>query len=123
MTRWVFRVVCAAIFLFLGLIAGAFLMSEARPGIHAVVVEAKNTSKLTINKLVLTHEHGSVEIHNLMPNQIQTLAFFPGGENAYHLKVYFDDGRVVEGGGGYVEPGYAMRETISTSRIDTHYGL
>jgi hypothetical protein len=123
MKRWAFRVAFAAIFLILGMFAGASLMSAARPGIHAVVVEVKNASKLTIKKLVLTHEQGSVEICNLSPSQIQTLAFFSGGENTYLLKAYFEDGRVVEGGGGYVEPGYAMRETISKSRIDTSYGL
>ena len=123
MKRWVSLVVFAILFLILGMVAGAFLVSANSPEINATVVEVKNVSNLTIKRLVLTHEHGTIEINNLTPKQTQTLAFFPGGEDTYLLKAYFEDGRIIEGGGGYVEPGYAMREMISASKIDTHYGL
>lgn len=73
--------------------------------------------------MVLTHERGSVQICNLGAGKMQTLAFFPGGENAYTLKVYFVGDKTVEGGGGYVEPGYSMKETIYETKIQTEYAL
>lgn len=113
----------AAVFTIAGSVMGAFLVSTARPGINAVVVEATNLSGMNIQKVVLTHERGSVEICNLLPGKMQTLAFFPGGENAYTLKAYFENGSVIEGLGGYVEPGYSMKHKITATNISTEYAF
>lgn len=123
MKRWLLRILAASIFMLFGIFLGAIFMSTARPGVHAVVVEVQNVTNQSINKVRLSHERGSVEICNLAAGQKQTLAFFPGGENTYSIKAYLADGRIVEGGGGYVEPGYAMKEIINESEIHTEYNL
>lgn len=43
------------------------------------------------------------------------------GEGSYGLEVTFEDGTVLAGGGGYVEPGYRRSETILADKIETDY--
>lgn len=121
MKRWILRTLLGLVLLVTGFIVGILFQSAARPGVNAVVVEVQNATTKNIEKVVLTHERGRVQICSLGPGQMQTLAFFPGGENAYTLKAYFADGKSVEGLGGYVEPGYAMKETIHEENIKTEY--
>ena len=102
MKRWILRTVLGFALLVTGIIVGIVFESVARPGVDAVVVEVRNATTKNIEKVVLTHERGRVQICNLGAGQMQTLAFFPGGENAYTLKAYFADGKSVEGLGGYV---------------------
>lgn len=123
MKRWIVLTLLACCLLVTGFIVGILFLSAARPGVNAVVVEVRNATTENIEKVVLKHERGGVQIVDLGVGQMQTLAFFPGGENAYTLKAYFADGRSVEGLGAYVEPGYAMKETIHEDNIETEYGL
>jgi len=47
------------------------------------------------------------------------MQFDPRGETSYNLRVRFDDGSELAGGGGYAEAGYEFHETITDSAIKT----
>ena len=98
---------------------------------NQVKVELQNESGKAISQVKVIERSGGeapenlavlVVTEDLAPSK-EALLKLDGfvSEGSYMLEVTFDDGTVLAGGGGYVEPGYRMEETILADKIETEY--
>jgi hypothetical protein len=60
---------------------------------------------------------GTAASGELKPGDSRQLRFSVCGEGGYTVVAEYADGRIVRGGGGYVEAGYNCSDTISTAGI------
>jgi len=89
-----------------------------------VSVELRNAAKQPIEEVRLTYKLGTVIVRNIRCGEAKTARFNPGpGESTYSLVIRFRGGKTLKGGGGYVEPGYRMQETITEKRVKTRLTL
>lgn len=94
----------------------AWLILRPVPPVTVIVT---NTSGKTIASVRLEHERGVEVLETLAQGDSKAVRFKAGGETSYRLRVRFDDGSELAGGGGYAEAGYEFSETISDSAIKT----
>ena len=66
---------------------------------------------------------GSVSAGELRPGYSRRLRYEVCGEGGYTVEAVFSDGRIVKGGGGYVENGYVSTDRISDVGISSHQSL
>ncbi|MFC1806878.1 hypothetical protein ACFL0T_00720 [Candidatus Omnitrophota bacterium] len=89
-----------------------------------VEIEVKNVSNKDIESFQLigvdktTRDFNGVDRGETKDVQIQV-----AGEWSYKLKVLFSDGTVIEGGAGYVESKYRVREIVSDAGIKSEVSL
>ena len=93
----------------------AMLMS---PLLSIVRIEVVNESPHALTNITIQHEEGMVSIASLPPGSRQLIPVLVHGESSYHIQVTLSNGKVIQGQGGYVEPGYRVRETISSNDIE-----
>ena len=109
----------------IGLLLGVSLLGCSRPS--SVRVEVKNASGVAIENVAIVDraetgeveqifgETGELEVDGSTTVKIKDFV----GEGSYQLEVVFEDGRQLQGGGSYIEPGYRMEETILADKIET----
>ncbi|GGY84880.1 hypothetical protein ACFFTM_05010 [Pseudoduganella plicata] len=111
------------IMLFAGICFAAGALTAAIRGWFQPVVHVRvtNASGADLAAVVLIHESGrgtgTMTLPALPRGASAEAHFFLAGEGSYRIEATFADGRVVKGGYGYVEPGYATREVIENSGI------
>lgn len=115
--RLLFGLVLATIFF----IAGA-LTAGARYWFQPLVtVTVINESGQDLKSLRLMHSSlgskGTIDTESLRSDETRTIRFFLGGEGSYTLEATLSDGRVLNGGEGYVEAGYSSTQVISETGI------
>ncbi len=110
-----------------GVLLGMSLVGCDRP--NSVKVEVQNASGVAIANVAIVDraetgeveqifgETGELEIDGSTTIRIEDFI----GEGSYRLEVVFEDGRQLQGGGSYIEPGYRMEETILADKIETEY--
>lgn len=101
-----------------GFIGGAFCASWLLwPVGDAVKVHVSNASNLDISTIEIAHDDGTITSNTLESGGSKVIPLHVNGESSYSIVVTFDNGKVVSGGGGYVEPGYRVSETITEEKI------
>lgn len=105
--------------LILGLGCGILLMNgEATPqSLSTVQVNIRNATDEPVINIVVTHEDGSVTLNTLASGRSQILPLLVFGESSYKIEARLQNGDVVYGHGGYVEPGYTVEEVITKEGI------
>ena len=104
-----------------GFLAGAALVFLWQPSLRLAEVRVSNASGKAIVEVSIDHTQGTVRLPDLADGATRTVGLYSPGESGYRLRVRFDDGSVVEGGGGYLEAGYMMSQVIRADRIDGSY--
>lgn len=85
-------------------------------------ITLKNNSGQAIKRVILVPERGEVLVQkNILKGSFAVFRLPVGGESSYKLKVQLEDGKVLEGGAGYVESGYRILETVTDQKIDSRY--
>lgn len=102
-------------------IAGA-LTAGARYWFQPLVtVTVVNESGQDLRSLRLVHSSlsskGAIDAGALRSDESRIIRFFLGGEGSYTLEATLSDGRVLNGGEGYVEAGYSSKQVISETGI------
>ena len=102
----------------------AGLMDWFEPTVHVAV---RNDSGETLAKVVLIHESRgkvtTVTLPALEHGDATDATFYIAGEGGYRIEATFPDGRVMQGGSGYVEAGYSTSEVIGKSKITGNHGF
>ena len=113
---WHFRY---ALVLLVGFATGIGLMAMVMSPLLSIVrVEVVNESPQPLTNIVIQHEEGMVAIASLQPGSRQILPVLVDGESSYHIQATLPNGEILQGQEGYVEPGYRVRETISSNGIE-----
>src|SRR5256885_1753101 len=100
-----FKVVAVLLLVTISFVAGAVTYALNQPRVMSVTVELRNNSGKDIAEIELKEGHGTaLKLPGLPSAQSTITAFYYPGETSYSLRVAFTDGRVLEGGGNYVEP-------------------
>jgi len=90
-------------------------------------VTIRNDGSQNIMNLKFTHETGSLRsiivLAPLAKGQSTNVRFYVAGEGGYNIEATFSDGRVINGGAGYIESGYKVTEVVSDSSIKSEMGL
>ena len=83
-----------------------------------VRVEVVNESPQPLTDIMIQHEDGRVTIASLLPGGSQVIPVLVDGESSYHIQATLANGEIVQGQGGYIEPGYRVREIITATEIE-----
>ncbi|MBZ4418115.1 hypothetical protein [Myxococcus sp. RHSTA-1-4] len=113
--RRMFGAVLAGAVLTLGGIGVLGLTRSASP--PAVVVRLENRTGQDVREVRIEHEDGQVVHRGLRAGESLALSFAPKGESSYRLTAVLADGKVLEGGFGYVEPGFETREVLEPGGV------
>lgn len=104
--------------LFAGFLGGVICASWCLwPTFSAVKVRIQNESGFLASTIRIIHEGGSVTIDNLNNGESKIVPVHVVGESSYSVVATLEGGEVVVGEGGYIEPGYRIRETITQNKI------
>jgi hypothetical protein len=94
------------------------------PGVTAHVTNATNQN---LGSVTIHYEtcgrRGSVSTGDLGPGKSRRLRYSVCGEGGYSVQAHFADGRLLRGGGGYVETGYISTDVISSDEITSRQSL
>ncbi len=82
-----------------------------------VVVRLENRTGQEVREVRIEHEDGQVVHRGLSPGESIALPFVPVGESSYRLTAVLADGKVLQGGAGYVERGTETREVLEPGRV------
>jgi hypothetical protein len=107
--------------------AGA-LTAATRHWLAPIVhVSIRNDSGEDLVKVAVVHASGgavtTVTLPGLKHAQSTAVKFYVADPSGYRIEATFPDGRVVKGGSGYVEAGYATSEVIGKAAITGTPGL
>ncbi len=117
----IFKVLTAMSLVSIGIAVGVRVSSEFRPLPPVAQVTFKNESGQVISNLKLNTETGGQTSTILLPSlakgQSTDIRLFLLGEGSYQVKATLADGRVVEGGSGYVESGHRATQVVRSGGI------
>lgn len=83
-----------------------------------VQVLVHNKSHFVVKELSLTYSGGkTIYTQPLSPNQTAVFAFPQQSEGSYTIVAQTINNNILEGGGGYIEPGYVEENTILDGHI------
>src|SRR5262245_61423440 len=112
---------CAAL---LGLVAWALWRGV---GSSHVTAHVTNDSIQRLRSVTIQFDtcgkRGSVSTTQLGPGHSRRLTYDVCGEGGYTVVAVFSDGRIVQGGGGYVENGYVTTDSVLAHVISSHQDL
>ena len=80
-----------------------------------------NDSGKGISNLKLIHNEGSAEVADLADGGNYTVRFYAPKETSYKLEAIFEDGKLLEAGPRFVEPGLAATETVKELSIEPDF--
>lgn len=107
--------------------AGAVTAVFRHWGQPLATVHVRNVSELEVSKVVLISKTWksttTSELGPLVTGAQTTYMIFMAGEGSYQLRATLADGRVLEGGAGYVEAGYTNNELVHSDRIESRSGF
>ena len=90
-------------------------------------VHVRNLSALDVSSLVLTSKTGNstttVELGALAVGGETTARLVMAGEGSYQVRATLSNGRILEGGAGYVESGHSTTELLHPDRIESRSRL
>lgn len=111
--------------LFIGLVLGvALIVYTTSPHPPSTVqISIENRSGMAASNITLGHEDGSASIDSLAAGASQTIPVLVFGESSYHIEATLENGAVVRGQTGYVEPGYKVIETITDVGITNNISV
>lgn len=100
-------------------VVGAFyFLDNCRLPTDYVQVLVHNKSHFVVKELSLTYSGGkTVYTQQLAPNQTAVFAFPQQSEGSYTIVAQTTNNNLLEGGGGYIEPGYVEENTILDGHI------
>jgi hypothetical protein len=100
-------------------VVGAFyLLDNCKTPADYVQVLVHNKSRFVVKELSLTYSGGkTVYTQQLAPNQTAFFAFPQQSEGSYTIVAQTTNNNLLEGGGGYIEPGYVEENTILDGHI------
>jgi hypothetical protein len=108
-------------------IAGAATAAWRGWGQPVVSIKIVNETGQPIDALVMRYGtcggRSHVEAGKLAIGQSRRITYSVCGEGGYSLEAQLRSGTVLKGGGGYVMPGWSMKEVITEKGIDTTYDL
>ncbi len=108
-----------------GIIIGLFLYYRlgafSVPRDH-VRVNVINKSQYKIKELILTHQSGENIIKWLIPDAESIILFRNKGENAFTIKVIFENDSTLLSKENYVEAGYNVTEVVNDKDIVAEKG-
>ena len=104
--------------LLLGLALGVGVMLAVMNPPSTIRVDVHNSSGLSVSQVTITHEEGTVSIRTLASGTTLAVPVLVRGESSYHIEARLASGDVVKGQSGFVEPGYQLRETITSTGIE-----
>lgn len=105
---------------FIGLIVG-LLFPRNDPYVHVLVT---NNASVPVQTIRLESKDGGIYLlETLAVGATQPIIVYAAGESSYSLKVIFSNGKTLQGGAGYVEPGYKVAERITDEKIESDYDL
>ncbi|HOP81111.1 MAG TPA: hypothetical protein PLZ21_11155 [Armatimonadota bacterium] len=108
----------AAMTLMTGLIAAAVVYRVNDQNVH---VRLKNMSGQGVSQVRLIHEQGVIVVRDLKQDTSRRVKSPADGEGSFSLDVEFENGNSIQGGGGYVEPGYRMTVSIHRNDLSTRH--
>jgi hypothetical protein len=96
-------------------------------GSSGVTAHVTNSSNQNLGSVTIQYEtcgqRSSVSIGELPPGKSRRLRYSVCGEGGYTVEAQFADGRLLHGGGGYVETGYISTDVISSDGISSQQSL
>ena len=100
-------------------VVGAFyFLDNCKLPADYVQVLVHNKSHFVVKELSLTYSGGkTVYTQQLAPNQTAVFAFPQQSEGSYTIVAQTTNNNLLEGGGGYIEPGYVEENTILDGHI------
>ena len=105
--------------------AGAITAGVRRWFLPIVTVDLVNHSGQPVTKLsviVETSGYGnSISVQDIPVDASQTVRFVLAGEGSYQIHATLADGKILNGGAGYVEAGYNARETLLPNKVESKY--
>lgn len=124
MMRFTLRILLGLALAAIFFIAGALTAGMRHWFQPLVTVNVINESGQHIKSLRIVHSSlggkGTIETASLRPGEERTIRFFLAGEGSYSIEASLEDGRVLKGGEGYVEAGYASRQVVSKTGVITY---
>jgi hypothetical protein len=109
--------------------AGAFTAGMRHWFQPIATVHIKNQSGLAVTSLVITSRTGNsttiTQLGSLAADAEATARVFMAGEGSYQVRAMLSNGRILDGGAGYVESGYTSTELLHPDRIESRssFGL
>lgn len=95
-----------------------YLLDNCKTPTDYVQIFVHNKSHFVVKELSLTYSSGkTIYTQQLAPNQTAFFAFPQQGEGSYRIVAKTIDNDILEGGGGYIEPGYVEENTILDGHI------
>jgi hypothetical protein len=117
----IFKILTAVGLVAIGFGAGAKVSSELCPSPPVAQVTFKNESGQAISSLKLNTttagQNSTILLPSLQNGKSTNIRFFLLGEGSYQVTATLADGRVVEGGAGYVESGDKATKRIRVEGI------
>ena len=96
-------------------------------GSSGVTAHVTNATGENLGSVTIQYEtcgkRSSVSTGALGPGESRRLRYFVCGEGGYTVEAHFADGRLLQGGGGYVETGYISTDVISNDEISSQQSL
>jgi len=97
-----------------------FLLTSIRPP-STLQVNIHNQSGVPISNIIITGQDGAVILNKLRPYQTKEIPLIMFGEGTYEISATLQNGEVISSQGGYVEPGYRVKEIIKPNSIEHEY--
>ena len=91
------------------------------PSMPHVLVEVMNQTGQQVREINIKYKNGLVTHRGLSVGKAVTLPFAHYGEGSYELQAVLADGKVLNGGIGYVESGYQTKEVLEPERVVSSY--
>lgn len=88
------------------------------PNGNAVEIRVINTSGVDISNIAITYGGGVISTGGVGNGEQKVVPVHVSGEGLYSIVVTLANGNHLAGGGGYVEPGYRVTETVRHDAVE-----